>query len=833
MKKKTKILISIAVMIFMICAVNVSFVKAESKVIKVGYIDYPGFIQKMDDGSYEGYGVEYLNEIAKYNNWTYEFVENTWEQTLKDLKNGKIDIICQAQKTAEREKDYIFSNYSVGSEFTIVYANLKSNIYYKDLEGMNNKKVGMLKDSYQMLTWTNYANKNKINYTPVYYNSETEIVQALKDNKIDLAAVGSISLHKEMRVVDRFNQEPFYIVTGKMNGKFMAEVDRALDEIRNDSPYFQQHLQDKYYSESAYSNQPLLTKEENEYIERYKEIVVGLKADSIPYSYKEAHKITGLFKGVLDLMGGKSKLSIRIEYVSDPKKFLEEGTNRFYIGNSLGSGVSTVKGKYWHSNNIFSVDQVIVKRKNTSISQDKVSSVAVVKDALYNSQTKLLYVNSDEQIKKYDSVKECMEAVRTGKVDFAINDIYSVNYYMQSKRYADSLAAVSEYNESSAYCLLASAQVNDIYGIEEGDELIKHVADRLKMFRDSQTDGDNILLARMSDDNFFALLTKEQYDLIKTFDLVDDYHLKINITVRTGLYLVDDRTLPINIMCDRAQMATDTVKEGMKKVGIYSRQQGDQLIFEQNILNDINGAMEQGQIVIYIQPKYDVVHKKIVGGESLVRWLHPKFGMIPPFKFITVLEKNNYITRLDYYVWEKTCQLLRYLKDKNGSVLPISVNVSRVNFYTTNLVSNLLELVEKYNLEPKDLQLEITETVYTEEKQVIYSIISELQEAGFKILMDDFGSGYSSLNMLKDAPIDVLKLDMAFMRNLDNENERNNIIVESIVELSKKLNISVVVEGVESEKQVNFLKSIGAEVIQGYYFSKPIPTDEYEKLIEE
>ena len=136
-----------------------------------------------------------------------------------------------------------------------------------------------------------------------------------------------------------------------------------------------------------------------------------------------------------------------------------------------------------------------------------------------------------------------------------------------------------------------------------------------------------------------------------------------------------------------------------------------------------------------------------------------------------------------------------------------------------------MELVEKYNLEPKDLQLEITETVYTEEKQVIYSIISELQEAGFKILMDDFGSGYSSLNMLKDAPIDVLKLDMAFMRNLDNENERNNIIVESIVELSKKLNISVVVEGVESEKQVNFLKSIGAEVIQGYYFSKPLPEE--------
>ena len=963
MKKKIRLFISITIMLFLICGVNISSVKAENRVIKVGYISYPGFIQKTDNGTYEGYGVEYLNEIAKYNNWTYEFVENTWEKTLKNLKDGKIDIICQAQKTAEREKNYIFSNYSVGSEFTVVYSNIKSDIYYKDFEGMNNKKVGMLKDGYQMLAWTNYANRNRIKYTPVYYGSETEIIRAAKNNKIDLAAVGSIPLHEGMRVVDRFNPEPFYIVSGKMNSNLMVEVDRALDEIRNDSPYLQQHLQEKYYSESAYSSQPLLTREENYYVNRYKEIVVGIKSDCIPYSYTENHKIMGLFKEILDIMDEKSKLSVRLEYVDDPKKFLSEGTNRFYIGSSLNSGTSSVNTKYWHSNNIFNVDQVIVKRKNASISKDTVSSVAVVKDALFNSQTKILYLNKNEEIKKYNSVKECMEAVRSGKADLAINDIYSVNYYIQSKKYADSLAEVSEYNESTAYCLLASAQVsdtlksivnkiitsisdeeidnvcvnyssgikyhasvmeqiennlaliilglvigillivlvwfavskktntliqnkeneilrrkverdkltglynidtfyekvaeklrisdgefyimnininrlkvvNDVYGIEEGDKLIKHVADRMKKIRNSQTDGSDIIIARMSGDNFFVFLTKEQYELNKSFDLVGDYHLKINITVRTGLYLIEDKALPINIMCDRAQMATDTVKEGMQQVGIYSSQQGDQLIFEQNIMNDINEAMYKNQIVIFIQPKYDVVNRKIVGGESLVRWIHPKLGMIPPNKFISVLEKNNYITKLDYYVWEKTCQLLRYLKDKDGSVLPISVNVSRVNFYRTNLVSNLLKLIEKYNLETKDLQLEITETVYTEDKQVIYSIISELQEAGFKILMDDFGSGYSSLNMLKDAPIDVLKLDMAFMRNIDmdNENERNNIIVESIVELSKKLNISVVVEGVESEKQVEFLKSIGAEIIQGYYFSKPIPVEEYEKLIQQ
>lgn len=148
MKKKIRLFISITIMLFLICGVNISSVKAENRVIKVGYISYPGFIQKTDNGTYEGYGVEYLNEIAKYNNWTYEFVENTWEKTLKNLKDGKIDIICQAQKTAEREKNYIFSNYSVGSEFTVVYSNIKSDIYYKDFEGMNNKKVGMLKDGY-------------------------------------------------------------------------------------------------------------------------------------------------------------------------------------------------------------------------------------------------------------------------------------------------------------------------------------------------------------------------------------------------------------------------------------------------------------------------------------------------------------------------------------------------------------------------------------------------------------------------------------------------------------------------------------------------------------
>ena len=254
---------------------------------------------------------------------------------------------------------------------------------------------------------------------------------------------------------------------------------------------------------------------------------------------------------------------------------------------------------------------------------------------------------------------------------------------------------------------------------------------------------------------------------------------------------------------------------------------------EDRLMEDVfEDALKNGEFQLWYQPKVDPVTGNILGAEALIRWKRPDGTMLSPGKFIPLFEKNGNITTLDEYVFRTVCAQQQRWLQAGAKLYPISVNISRVSLYYSNVVDKYRELLNSFQLDPKYVPLEITESA-TINNSDISSLIEQFHKAGFTLLLDDFGSGYSSLNMLKDAPIDVLKLDMAFMRNLDNENERNNIIVESIVELSKKLNISVVVEGVESEKQVNFLKSIGAEVIQGYYFSKPIPTDEYEKLIEE
>ena len=215
----------------------------------------------------------------------------------------------------------------------------------------------------------------------------------------------------------------------------------------------------------------------------------------------------------------------------------------------------------------------------------------------------------------------------------------------------------------------------------------------------------------------------------------------------------------------------------------------------------------------------------------LVRWIDPERGMILPGDFIPVFEQNGFIMKLDYYVWEKTCQLLRRWLDEGRNPYPISVNVSRVSLYNPRLAEVLGDLVKQYDIPPRLLQLELTESAYTTNQQSTKAIMSTLQQMGFCILMDDFGSGYSSLNVLKDIEVDVLKIDMKFLSNTENEARSENILA-AVVRMAKWLNLPVIAEGVERKEQVLFLRSIGCEFVQGYYFAKPMPVEDFEKQVE-
>ncbi|MEG1973217.1 MAG: EAL domain-containing protein, partial [Oscillospiraceae bacterium] len=229
-------------------------------------------------------------------------------------------------------------------------------------------------------------------------------------------------------------------------------------------------------------------------------------------------------------------------------------------------------------------------------------------------------------------------------------------------------------------------------------------------------------------------------------------------------------------------------------------------------------------------PVYSLSQGKTVSAEALVRWIHPESGIIAPNNFIPLFEKNGFITKLDFYMMDKTCQFLSNRRKEGKMPIPVSVNLSRRSIYSRDITGDLTGLMEKYDLSPSELKLEITETAYTDNPEQLKKTVIELQKRGFIILMDDFGSGYSSLNMLKDLPVDILKIDMKFLENFDVSSRAGNIVT-SVVRMAKWLKLPVIAEGVETRQQVNFLSSLGCDMIQGYYFSRPITIEDFEKFV--
>lgn len=247
------------------------------------------------------------------------------------------------------------------------------------------------------------------------------------------------------------------------------------------------------------------------------------------------------------------------------------------------------------------------------------------------------------------------------------------------------------------------------------------------------------------------------------------------------------------------------------------------------IVRNMEYALHDGQFAIQLQPVYELPSRNIIGAEALVRWNYPK-GRIMPGKFIPIFEKNGFIVRLDRFVWEEACKVIRQQLDAGMTPVPISVNVSRLNFYSHDLLDFLQSLIQKYDLQPHMLKLEITESAYMENPHQLIAMVRAFRGRGFPVLMDDFGSGFSSLSMLKDLPVDVLKIDMAFVQEVD-KSSRACAILESIVEMGSRLHMDVVVEGVETKEQLDFLERIGCREIQGYYFAKPMDVEIFKGLV--
>ena len=375
--------------------------------------------------------------------------------------------------------------------------------------------------------------------------------------------------------------------------------------------------------------------------------------------------------------------------------------------------------------------------------------------------------------------------------------------------------------------------VNDSFGTKAGDELLQYVAKQLAY----DVHRSNGTCARLNADHFAALLPAI-FDADSFQRIVEGaennlrtYPLNMKISLKFGLYPVTEKNVPIELMCNRAMLAADSVKGQYQCIcAFYDDSIRQQLRREQEIINSMLSALSENQFQVYLQPKYEIHSEQIAGAEALVRWVHPTLGMLSPGEFIPLFEKNGFISELDRYIWDKSCEIIAHWIAAEKKYVSVSVNVSRKDIYQIDLPETLIEIVQKHGLRPNQLHLEITETAYTENPQQLIEVVGRLKGLGFVIEMDDFGNGYSSLNMLSELPIDILKLDMRFIQKESGINGSRNIL-SFIISLAKWMNLLVTAEGVETQEQVELLRNMDCNYVQGYYYAKPMPVEQFTELL--
>ena len=373
--------------------------------------------------------------------------------------------------------------------------------------------------------------------------------------------------------------------------------------------------------------------------------------------------------------------------------------------------------------------------------------------------------------------------------------------------------------------------LNELKGRIFGDKILSAMAEGIR----------SIILkyggiaGRRDADTFFAYIPH-----------LDDYKIIINsinenlssllkaseTRLRLGAYNDTEKSQPLLLRFDHALQACNSIRNKVgEEICIYDSQMAEREVFNAHLLEDFEAAIEQKQFKVNYQPKFNITGDKplLCSAEALVRWIHPDLGFVRPDLFIPLFEENGLVTKLDRYVWEESAKLIARWKKELGVTIPVSVNVSRIDIAAPDMTDFITKIVKENGLDPKEYMLEITESAYTEDSKHIIEIVENLRALGHKIEMDDFGSGYSSLNMLTSMPIDALKMDKAFIRNIKSGNKEMELVT-LVLKIAQTLGVPVIAEGVETEEEYMLLKKAGCDIIQGYYFSKPIASEEFEKF---
>ena len=420
------------------------------------------------------------------------------------------------------------------------------------------------------------------------------------------------------------------------------------------------------------------------------------------------------------------------------------------------------------------------------------------------------------EMQEYDSLTGCSNWIKfQADCEVLIKD-------KQNQRYAMVIFDIDKFKA-----------INDLFGYEVGNEILTAIARILENYIAKDE-----LFSRTATDNFNILMKYDGYgefsDRIEgLIREINAYSKNFIVNISLGIYLIEDRTLEINIFSDRANMAKRSIKNNSQvDYAFYTESMRVVMIHENEIENRMEAALINKEFEVYLQPKYLFSDEKIIGAEALVRWNDPEYGLLPPNDFIPLFEKNGFVRKIDTFMFKEVCKLMNKWKNETDQFdnLVISVNFSRLDMNNLRLPEELLEIANLYNIEPKMIEIELTESTIFDNDIQLAAILNHLKDYGFQISIDDFGRAYSSLNTLKSLPADILKMDKAFFSESAN-NQRGRKIIKCVLYMAKDLNLVTVAEGVETIEQVEFLKEMGCDIAQGFYYAKPMKVTDFEDFV--
>ncbi|GMK83689.1 EAL domain-containing protein [Clostridioides difficile] len=526
------------------------------------------------------------------------------------------------------------------------------------------------------------------------------------------------------------------------------------------------------------------------------------------------------------------------KYVNDKSKILD------LEGNIIGTTKSEIlkninekcQGKflYWDNWRLYNVKYTNIKWTNWTL----VSKCNIFK----NFQS--LIVNFMIKLYFYIVIFMILWKLSNAKL---IEQLKKLAYYdslsgikNKEKFRKDSMYILKNYYQDNFYLVQLDVNkfkyINEMFGYAEGNKILIHISQVLNNNTNKYE-----ICARMDNDHFILLIACSTEDELlnrlskinkEICNLSTTNSSKYKIVMSSGIYKINkkDDIKKIDLLIDRANIAAKSKKEKYEhSYSFFNEETRNRLYKEKRLEDNMNKALEKGEFIVYYQPKYSLNDvNEIEGAEALIRWNSPEFGFISPIDFVPLFEKNGFIVNIDMFVFEEVCKTLNKWINKGYTPVPISVNMSRVHLYRDNFIENITDLISKYNISPEFIELELTESVVFDNLNILIDIMKKIKEIGFLISMDDFGSEYSSLNLLKDLSFDILKLDRGFLIETT-DTKRGKIIISKIVEMAKAIDIKVICEGVETYEQVEFLREIGCDKVQGYLFAKPMVLDEFEK----